>query len=124
MVKYYFYCKILCFVVKHSVLWYNVTFLWYNVTFCSAFEVYLWYICDIFVVFFAMGREGGERGERKRREMGKEKGRGRGMERDGEGDGEGGRGRVRGRREGEARERDLLTSVSNDIRQKRGGGTM
>ena len=40
--------KILHFVVKHSVLWYNITF-------CSTFVVYLWYICDIFVVFFAMG---------------------------------------------------------------------
>ena len=47
--------KILHFVVKHSVLWYNITFLWYNITFCSTFVVYLWYICDIFVVFFAMG---------------------------------------------------------------------
>ena len=46
--------KILHFVVKHSVLWYNITFLWYNITFCSTFVVYLWYICDIFVVFFAM----------------------------------------------------------------------
>ena len=50
--------KILHFVVKHSVLWYNITFLWYNITFCgtiSQFIVHLWYICDIFVVFFAMG---------------------------------------------------------------------
>ena len=78
--------KILHFVVKHSVLWYNITFLWYNITFlwynitflwynitflwynitflwynitfCSTFVVYLWYICDIFVVFFAMGQPG------------------------------------------------------------------
>ena len=51
--------KMLHFVVKHSVLWYNITFcstfvvyLWYI---CGIFVVYLWYICDIFVVFFAMG---------------------------------------------------------------------
>ena len=47
--------KILHFVVNCSFLWYNITFLWYNITFCSTFVVYLWYICDIFVVFFAMG---------------------------------------------------------------------
>ena len=47
--------KILHYVVKHSVLWYNITFLWYDITFCSTFVVYLWYICDIFVIFFAMG---------------------------------------------------------------------
>ena len=47
--------KILHFVVNYSFLWYNITFLWYNITFCSTFVVYLWYICDIFVVFFAMG---------------------------------------------------------------------
>ena len=55
--------KILHFVVNYSFLWYNITFLWYNITFlwynitfCSTFVVYLWYICDIFVVFFAMGK--------------------------------------------------------------------
>ena len=47
--------KILHFVVNYSFSWYNITFLWYNITFCSIFVVYLWYICDIFVVFFAMG---------------------------------------------------------------------
>ena len=46
--------KILPFVVKHSVLWYNITFLWYNITFCgtiSQFIVLLWYICGIFVIY-------------------------------------------------------------------------
>ena len=46
--------KILHFVVKHSVLWYNITFLWYNITFCgtiSQFIVLLWYICGIFVIY-------------------------------------------------------------------------
>ena len=50
--------KILHFVVNYSFLWYNITFLEYNITFCgtiSHFVVLLWYICDIFVVFFAMG---------------------------------------------------------------------
>ena len=53
--------KILHFVVKHSVLWYNITFLWYNITFLwynitfcgtiSQFIVLLWYICGIFVIY-------------------------------------------------------------------------
>ena len=55
--------KILHFVVNYifcgtmsHFLWYNITFLWYNITFCSTFVVYLWYICDVYVVFFfAMG---------------------------------------------------------------------
>ena len=47
--------KILHFVVNYSFLWYNITFLGYNITFCSTFVVFWWYICDIFVIFFAMG---------------------------------------------------------------------
>ena len=43
------------FVVQYHILWYNITF-------CSTFVVYLWYICDIFVVFFAMGGRGRIRG--------------------------------------------------------------
>ena len=43
----------LCGKILHFVV--NYSFLWYNITFCSTFVVYLWYICDIFVVFFAMG---------------------------------------------------------------------
>ena len=39
------------FVVQYYILWYNITVY-------STFVVYLWYICDIFVVFFAMGHYG------------------------------------------------------------------
>ena len=51
--------KILHYIVNYSFLWYNITFLWYNITFCGTFVVYLWNICNIFVVLFAMGCKGG-----------------------------------------------------------------